>query len=88
MSLHLQTKAHSWLTKLSRSRKTISLFIRDYEELRKLVPIDYERVIRNRYGEARLIVIDTEKAISLIKEKFQFFTKSEIEKELKSGFNL
>jgi len=75
--------ASQWLNLLGRlPRELVPLFPADYNRLKQLAPIPVVRVLKTPAGEPRVLMIDRQKTIGLLKSMYAFHTKEEAEKAL------
>lgn len=73
-----------WLNALSKNPKEIiPLYSTDFNLLKKLAPVEVVRVVKNNDGENRIIFINKQKTITMLKEMYGFHTKEEAAKQLK-----
>lgn len=80
-------RVSTWLKMLDGTKRDlIPVYVGDYEFLAKVACVPYERILRSKQGKPRVIFINREKAINLLKERYGFFTRQEAEAEVKEAF--
>lgn len=85
MSAELLSKVSIWIKIIGNFKKgkLFPMFPNDYKEIQSLVFVEPDRVIRDKKGNPTIIMVDKQKLLTRLKDRFKFFTKEEATEELK-----